>query len=274
MSDLVSRLLEATDERWLPAPGYGSSYEVSDRGRVRSSMKGRPRLLSPYVARTGHVYVTLFREGKATTAAMNALVAKAFLPPDSITPHVRHIDGDLTNNSLANLRFEDLGSEGEEWRPVVGWEGRYWVSDRGRVRGRRRDNGGLMSTHVREGYVCVQFCRGAKHRFQRVHRLVALAFLGPPASDQEVRHLDGNPSNNHLENLAWGTHAENRRDQLRHGTDPMASKTHCKWGHPFAGRNLIRLANGRRRCRDCSNAAGRRYRERQRRGLSVEEETT
>lgn len=52
-----------------------------------------------------------------------------------------------------------------------------------------------------------------------VHRLVALVFQGsPPTTEHETRHLDGNPKNNALLNLTWGTHTENMQDMVRHGT--------------------------------------------------------
>jgi hypothetical protein len=51
-----------------------------------------------------------------------------------------------------------------------------------------------------------------------VHTLVLNAFVGPRPAGHECRHLDGDPANNALTNLAWGTHAENYRDKVRHGS--------------------------------------------------------
>ena len=52
-----------------------------------------------------------------------------------------------------------------------------------------------------------------------LHQLLALVFLPSPSAGQnEVRHLDGNPKNNSIENLAWGTRAENAGDMAKHGT--------------------------------------------------------
>jgi hypothetical protein len=50
-----------------------------------------------------------------------------------------------------------------------------------------------------------------------VHRLVLEAFVGPRPAGLECRHLDGNPSNNDLSNLVWGTRKENVEDMQRHG---------------------------------------------------------
>lgn len=49
------------------------------------------------------------------------------------------------------------------------------------------------------------------------HALIARAFHGPPPTpDHEVRHLNGDPLDNHAENLRWGTVAENAADTIRH----------------------------------------------------------
>lgn len=50
-----------------------------------------------------------------------------------------------------------------------------------------------------------------------VHSLVLIAFKGPRPEGMECRHLNGNPGDNRLENLAWGTHVENMADREKHG---------------------------------------------------------
>jgi len=50
-----------------------------------------------------------------------------------------------------------------------------------------------------------------------VHRMVLLAFVGPAPEGMKCRHLNGNPKDNRLENLCWGTSSENNRDIVRHG---------------------------------------------------------
>lgn len=51
-----------------------------------------------------------------------------------------------------------------------------------------------------------------------VHALVLNAFVGPRPKGMQCRHLDGNPDNNHISNLVWGTARENQIDRRRHGT--------------------------------------------------------
>ena len=71
-----------------------------------------------------------------------------------------------------------------------------------------------------------------------LHRLVALAFIGPqPSPKHEVCHNDGNPLNNVPGNLRWGTRSENLYDTVRHGVNFWASQTHCAQGHEFTPEN-------------------------------------
>ena len=89
-------------------------------------------------------------------------------------------------------------------------------------------HGGMrkMKSYVNEeGYPEIEMYLLGHRKYMRVHRLVALAFLGePPAGKPEVRHLDGNPEHNHRSNLAFGTHQENMSDRTRHGRDPKGSR--------------------------------------------------
>lgn len=68
------------------------------------------------------------------------------------------------------------------------------------------------------GYLSVSLPRDGKRVSVKVHRLVALTFLGPPPSPvHEVRHLNGNQLDNRVSNLAWGTKKDNADDRERHG---------------------------------------------------------
>jgi hypothetical protein len=51
----------------------------------------------------------------------------------------------------------------------------------------------------------------------RRHTLVAETYHGPKPAGKQVRHLDGNPANDHYKNLRWGTMQENCNDTVRHG---------------------------------------------------------
>jgi hypothetical protein len=114
---------------------------------------------------------------------------------------------------------------GEIWLPVPGYEAQYEVSSFGRVRSRRWDRKFLSLAALREGYPVVTLCYGGNCRSENVHRIVLAAFRGEPPTRKHVsRHLDGNQTNNRLDNLAWGTQKENIADARRHGTMARGSR--------------------------------------------------
>lgn len=87
------------------------------------------------------------------------------------------------------------------WKPIPELLG-YSVSNKGRIR--KDSTGQIMVLSKNGGYVRITI---SKH----VHRLVAQAFLDKPENDEQcwVDHIDGNRSNNNVENLRWVTPSEN-----------------------------------------------------------------
>ena len=112
-----------------------------------------------------------------------------------------------TDDDLDQLRVA------EEWRPVPGWEATHEVSDRGRVRSRTR----VLTQRDDRGYAQVTLRHRDRLKSYLVHRLVALAFLGPRPDGMEVCHGDGNKRNNTPANLRYGTPRDNGADKRKHG---------------------------------------------------------
>lgn len=147
--------------------------------------------------------------------------------------------------------------------PVHGYEGFYDVSDAGRVRSLPRPGtrGGILRGDLHTaGYPCVRLSRHGLKKHLTVHALVAAAFLGPRPTDMECRHLNGDPTDNRVANLAWGTSSENGHDVTAHGRSNRRI-THCPSGHEYTPEN-IQWYQGRRYCRPCNRI---RTRDRQRR---------
>lgn len=156
----------------------------------------------------------------------------------------------------------------ETWLPIPGFEGHYEVSNRGRIRsvphvihredGRCRRVGWELKAlnPGADGRVCASLLKEGKSLNVRVHRLVLLAFVGPPPPGMECCHNDGDASNNRLENLRWGTKSDNMHDRVRHGTHHMAKLDSCLRGHALVAPNLRAavVALGRRGCLACSKA--------------------
>ena len=157
---------------------------------------------------------------------------------------------------------------GERWKPVKGHEGIYEASSHGRIRsvdrtvtysdGRVcRRKGKVLSVRLdKYGYQIVGLCNQGKCQTRTVHSLVAEAFIGPRPEGMEVCHNDGDRTNNHLDNLRYGTSSDNNLDQLRHGTHNNAVKTHCPRGHELFAENIPPsiAKRGRRQCLACVRA--------------------
>src|SRR6185312_12827034 len=104
--------------------------------------------------------------------------------------------------------------EVEEWRPIEGTNGRYEVSNLGRVRYWRIIEGSV--TRRNTGYHMIQMAVDGERRYAMAHRLVAEAFIGPrPTPEHVVNHLDCNRYNNNVKNLEWCTLRENQQHARR-----------------------------------------------------------
>jgi len=110
----------------------------------------------------------------------------------------------------------------ESWKVIEDFPS-YAVSNHGRVRRVVPDKLNRPMKELKrvindKGYYHLNLHKDGKQTIVRPHILVADAFIGRrPTSKHQVRHLDGNKLNNHVSNLAWGTDAENKADNMRHG---------------------------------------------------------
>lgn len=139
----------------------------------------------------------------------------------------------------------------EIWKAIPTYEGMYEVSNYGRVRSLDRDvvcfgkvkgaytsrkKGRLLRPGPSNfGHLSVVLGR---RNTRMVHELVLTAFVGPRPAHCECRHLNGDPADNRLENLRWGTRSENILDAVKHGTwmTPQRIAGQIKgravrWGH-------------------------------------------
>lgn len=89
-----------------------------------------------------------------------------------------------------------------------------------------KDSNRVKPTTDKGGYHRVNLSHDGHRRSVPVHKLVLTTFVGTCPPGMECRHIDGNPSNNHISNLAWGTRSENAQDKLLHGTDMRGVKHH------------------------------------------------
>lgn len=154
----------------------------------------------------------------------------------------------------------------ETWVPVVGFEGLYECSDHGRIRSvdrvvTRRDGntaklrGCVLKANpfTDQGHLRVDLSKDGRRVPVQVHRVIAAAYLGDCPEGHEVRHMDGDASNNVPSNLRYGTRSENVVDSVNHRTHWQVRKTHCPRGHELNDPNLVpsRKKQGFRVCLAC-----------------------
>ena len=131
--------------------------------------------------------------------------------------------------SVTTRKTQVMTSTVEHWKPVVGYEGLYEVSDQGRVKslpGERWNGaawiqkpGCIRKTPIgAQGYPTVDLKHNGHRKTFTVHTLVLTAFVGPRPTGYECRHLNGVRHDSRLCNLAWGTPSENDEDRRKHGT--------------------------------------------------------
>lgn len=158
----------------------------------------------------------------------------------------------------------------ELWKPVVGFEEWYEVSDQGRVRTtgaeRERSDGTKFrlpakvmspSSSPKGGYKRVILYRpGSKPKTALIHREVLRAFDREPYEGEQALHNDGDTSNNSRGNLRWGTASDNMYDKSGHGTDHNRNKEVCPVGHKLQEPNLRQQKKklGYRCCKSCHQA--------------------
>ena len=115
----------------------------------------------------------------------------------------------------------------ETWRLVPGFEQLYQVSSIGRVRS-------IKYTRIRylvpidrskNRYLAVRLGKNGKARFYSIHRLVLMAFHRMPVGKELAAHLNGDPSDNRVQNLKWASYSENEAHKELHGTKVRGVKS-------------------------------------------------
>ena len=111
----------------------------------------------------------------------------------------------------------------EIWKDIKNYEGRYQISNYGKVKSLARWIGNqryvkekiLVLNKDRKGYLRVGLSKNGKCLTRRIHRLVAQAFIPNPLNLPQVNHLDGRKNNNYVNNLEW----VNSQTNNQHGYD-------------------------------------------------------
>jgi hypothetical protein len=146
--------------------------------------------------------------------------------------HINLITGGCFVNldSLTYLLMEPI----EEFSPFGDY---YEVSNYGRVRS-KKNNKILNPFIAHRGHLRISLYVNGKQGKFFVHRLVAMAFIPNPYNKEFVNHKDGNPANNHVDNLEWATRQENEDHAFATG---LKNSTGINNGRAKLDQDKIRL---------------------------------
>ena len=135
----------------------------------------------------------------------------------------------------------------EKWKSIVGFKGFYEVSNYGNIRTYHQPRNKKVNTsppYIKEqtvdkdGYKRVSLYKTTNNKkyntVKGVHQLVLESFIGPCPDGKESSHLDGDPTNNNLNNLIWETHIENNKRRKKHGTWYKTGEEHPNYGRHFS----------------------------------------
>jgi len=110
---------------------------------------------------------------------------------------------------MAQVQLSDFGN----WENIAGYPN-YQISDKGFVLNKNKMRILKGSFHI-DGYPRVKISLDKVRKHFRVHRLVAEAFLDNPNDCKYVDHIDGDRTNNNVENLRWCSNAENQMNKVK-----------------------------------------------------------
>ena len=113
-------------------------------------------------------------------------------------------------------------------KPIIGYEEFYLIASDGNIYSKRKWRGVemriLKTSPDKYGYTRVFLTKNGKTTGIKVHKLMAINFMGEKPKEMQVRHLDGNKNNNEINNLKYGTALENANDRFLHGKTATGEK--------------------------------------------------
>ena len=118
--------------------------------------------------------------------------------------------------------------EGEIWRDIEDYEDDYQISNFGRLKSFKNGQVKILKPHVdKDGYLQSVFTKNGKHKWFKLHRLVATAFIPNLKNKPQVNHIDGHKMNNHVSNLEWVSQSENNLHAAETGLI-KSGEDHCR----------------------------------------------
>lgn len=137
------------------------------------------------------------------------------------------------------MEVKEPDLESDEWKELSKYPG-YYISINGELYSKNGRYGkcGYIKPRINKKtkrYEVSVFDKKHNKHKETISRLVAKTFIPNPNNLPIVRHIDDNPDNNHVSNLAWGTQKDNMQDAIRNKTFKFFSKEDIR------NANLVRM---------------------------------
>lgn len=231
-----------------------TNYSVDELGNVYNDKFDR--IMKGTTARNEYKSVQLSINGKVKTMMVHRLVAEAFIPNPNNYPIVDHIDRNKMNNCIENLRWVTIEENNnnkdrnkirnqkkvnhmeitDDFKEIPFCPS-YYISKEGVL---LNSKGRIIEGSERNGYIRVNLATGHYSK----HHLVWRTFNGEIPADMVIDHIDGNRSNNALNNLRLVSQAENMNNAYQNGhKGQIKISQYDKEGNFIAQYNSIRAAS-------------------------------
>ncbi len=195
----------ASPETWSPIKNITSNYQISTHGNIKNS---KNTIIKPEIR--NNLYKVVLSQNDCTGKRkkvghyIHELMVATFLPNPLNQKKIIHIDGNLLNNHISNLKWDTNYIYSDEiWHdfPYDNFS-KYRISNYGRI---KNSNDIILNPEIYKNYYRVNVFNDKNERkYFMVHNLVGLAFLKNNESHLHLYHLDGDTLNNKVKNLKWG----------------------------------------------------------------------
>lgn len=147
-------------------------------------------------------------------------------PNEKHSFRLKRVDDTYKRVTLRELYFLVFGKryckdtiknlDNEQWKPIERTDNVYWISDKGRVKSLANYEAIILKPNIINGYERVDIVQEGSRSSKLISRLVAAAFLLPPAAlDMQLHHKNGIRTDNNKDNLVWLTPKQHKQEHLK-----------------------------------------------------------